>query len=322
MNSFLYKKFEYNLTHYIKINHESKILLAISGGQDSLCLLKFFADIRPKYHFYLGIINIDHQWRNDSVHNTNHIINILKSFNFPLHIYQIHPVSYSELEARNLRYQILLDIASEYQYSIIATAHTNDDQIETCLYNLTRGSTLDGLNSLIWTRKINKHLTIIRPLLNFQRWEISWMCRHCYLPIWSDISNLDYNKNRNRIRQELIPYMKYYLQKQIENNISKFIFYTSIDSEYIRQNTIKIYQSIRHKSFTAIKYKLLLSQHLSLQKRVLHLFFLHNANISLPDNILENIINTISIDSKVDFVYSTIRIRKNHHWLYFSLINK
>lgn len=318
MSTFLHAKFEYNLTNHLNVKYGSKILLAISGGQDSLCLLNFFLEVMSTHDFKLGIINIDHQWRDDSVQNTNHLIQIIKYFKIPLHIYQIHPISYSELESRNLRYQIILDTAKKYEYSMIATAHTADDQIETCLHNLIRGSTIDGLNSLIWKRQINKQLDIVRPLLNFQRWEITWICRSFYLPIWSDISNLNYCKTRNRIRQELIPYLKYHLQNQIEDNLSRFIYHTSLDSEYIRQNTIKIYQSIKHQSFTAINHQLLSSQHLSLQRRVLHLFFLHNANLSLPYHLLQQMIDIIHMHSKVDFFYSTIRIQSNHSWLYFS----
>lgn len=318
MDTFLHKKFEYNLTRRVNPIHDSNILLAISGGQDSLCLLNLFTAIKANYNLHLGIINIDHQWRNDSVNNTNHLIDLIKYFNIPTYIYQIHPLSYTELESRNLRYQLLLKTAIRYKYSIIATAHTNDDHMETCLYNLTRGCTLDGINSLVWQRQIHKDIKIIRPLLNFQRSEISWMCRFFYLPLWSDISNLNYNKTRNRIRNELIPYMKYHLQYQIENTLTQFLDYTSIDSEYIRQNTIKMYQSIKHTSFTAINYRILAVQHVSLQRRVIHLFFLHNANISLPFQILHQILKDINVNSRIDFFYSTIRIQNNHSWLYFS----
>lgn len=320
MNTFIDSKFEQNIINKICIQPGSSILLAVSGGQDSLCLLKFFLTIQSKYQLNLGIINIDHQWRNDTADNTRHIVNYMKNTSLPIHIYQIKPKLYSELESRNLRYQIFLEVAHKYSYSMIATAHTSSDIIETCIYNLTRGSSLDGLNSLVWRRQINPTMYLVRPLLNFQRWEIAWTCRYFSLPIWSDISNLSYDKTRNRIRQELIPYLKYHLQHQTENNILNFLDYTSIDAEYIRQNTLKVYQYAKHQSFVALECQILLSQHLSLQIRVLHLFFLHNMHMRLPYKLLKKILYSIKNQITINLLYYHITIRNNQRWLYCSLI--
>lgn len=301
------------------MDYASSILIAVSGGQDSLCLVKLFVDIQKLYNLKLGIINIDHQWRQDTVINTKHLINILSSLKIRTHIYQIIPASYSESESREMRYQVLLQIAKRHSYAFIATAHSSTDQIETCLYNLMRGSDIDGLNSLVWNRSITNQIKLIRPLLNINRWEIGWFCRYFSLPVWSDTSNLCYAKDRNRIRQELVPYMQYHFQYNIENQVSRFLGHAYIDSEYIRQNSIKLYQRVKHPYFIAINYKVLVSQHPSLKRRVIQLFLLHNINSSLPYHLLNKIIFYLDTSLKFQIKYNGINIRNNIKWLYLLL---
>nr|YP_009297792.1 tRNA(Ile)-lysidine synthase [Kumanoa americana]AOM67526.1 tRNA(Ile)-lysidine synthase [Kumanoa americana] len=318
MNTFLHRKFELNLLRALKINTDDSILLAISGGQDSLCLLKLSLDLRAKYRFKVGIIHIDHQWRYDSSLTTKHLINLMKSYCVPTYIYQIHSKVYSELEARNFRHQLFIQTAETYQYTMIATAHSCTDQIETCLHNLLRGTSIDGLTSMIWARTISDKIKLIKPMLNFTRSDILWFSRYFHLPIWSDFSNFYYCTIRNRIRQELIPYLKLYFQVNIENQIPYFLQNIYVDVEYLRQNTIKLYQKSRHKNLVAINKKILLSQHYSLQIRVLQLFFLHNFNKVVSLNLLEHIRKCCIRERYFSFPIFTsgIIIDEYQHWLY------
>ena len=135
MDTFLHHKFVENLSNKCGIQNKPSILVAISGGQDSLCLMKLFLDIHNQLFSKIGLMHIDHQWRKDTVANTKHIINLISTLKNPSYFYQIQSNKYSEHKAREIRYQILLDTANKYNYSFIATAHSNNDRIETFLQN-------------------------------------------------------------------------------------------------------------------------------------------------------------------------------------------
>ena len=319
MKTFLHKKFELNLKNKLKIKTASALLLAVSGGQDSLCLLQLCLDFYKHNNLKIGIIYIDHQWRHDTIHVTKHLINIIKNNQIQTYLYQIKPKIYSEIESRELRYQILIQTAIKYNYNIIATAHSCTDQVETYLQYLIRGTSLDGINSLVWSRNINSNIRLIRPLLNFKRSEVIWFCRHFQLPIWSDFSNFYYCSQRNRIRHELIPYLQHYFQGRIEDHVGQFLDSTYTDCEYLRQNTIKAYQKSRHPYLLALSQPILFSQHLAVQTRVLQLFFLHNFHKPIPPKLLKKIISIDRTNTNETYSIFFNRITVNYYnkWIFF-----
>nr|QHO64224.1 tRNA-Ile-lysidine synthetase [Lympha mucosa] len=317
MTTFLHKKFKINLKKKLHISKGSTLLLAISGGQDSLCLLKLGLDLQKQYDFKIGIVYIDHQWRQDTYINSKHLINLIRKNKIESYLYQIQPTMYSEFESRNLRYQLLIQTAKKYNYNIIATAHSCTDQLENCLQYIIRGTSIDGVTSLAWSRNINKTIRVIRPILNFTRSEINWFCKYFQLPIWSDFTNLYYGSPRNRIRQELIPYLQNYFQGNIEDHINQFINSTYIDCEYLRQNTIKAYKKSKHRYLLALNQTILNSQHISIQTRVLQLFFLHNFHKSIPPQLLITIVSKHTSTNKIApiCIYG-LTIKYYHKWIY------
>ena len=316
MDTFLHHKFHNNVAYNIQLPKYASILIGLSGGQDSLCMTKLFMDLQKLYCLDIGIISVDHQWRYDTVTNIQHIINITKHLQIKTYIYESLPESYSEEEARSIRYQLLVNTAKKYEYSFIAIAHSLNDQVETGLHHIFRGSYIDSLPSLTWNRAIEPMIHIIRPMLNIQRWEINWFCRYFWLPIWHDLSNLECTKERNRIRQELMPYIQYHFSYAIEKHISNFINNAYIDSEYIRQNTLKLYFQLKHPNFIAINILKFTYQHQALQKRLLYLFFLHNTNINLPDILLDQLIYKLNQKFIFKISYNRIIICNNNKWLY------
>nr|SCW22928.1 tRNA Ile-lysidine synthetase [Nemalion sp. H.1444] len=318
MHSFSHTKFIQNLEQQIEFKSISSVLLAVSYGQDSLCLLKLFLDLRTTFQFKLGVIHIDHQWRNDTVNSTKHLINIIGKFDISSYIYQLNPYSYSEIEFRDLRYQICLDTAKAHSYHYVATAHTATDKAETCIRNLFHSRNFDGLNSLLWLRRVSMSVQILRPLLNFTRAEIKWFCHYYILPIWFDYTNIYYKNHRNRLRHEIIPYVKHYYDTNLETQISRLLDNTYLDSEYLRQSTLKTYLTIRHKSFIALNHTMLLQQHKALQGRVLHLFFLHNTHVSISRLFLRRIVMKVQKNRKSTLRYHNLNINHNNNWLYLS----
>nr|QCI08332.1 tRNA Ile-lysidine synthetase [Ptilothamnion sphaericum] len=287
MKSYFNNQLQFIIAKY-KIN---TLLISISGGQDSLCLIKIIENLKKNKVIYkVHYIYIDHQWNIKSKKQILHLINYIKQYKSQMTIYQIHNYALSESIARSNRYHILINYAIKNQYQYILTAHTQTDKIETFLYNLIRGTSIDGATSLIPHREIDSHLHIFRPFLLISRINTNWFCRKFCLPIWSDYSNYNLYIKRNRIRNELIPYLKNYFNINVENKIVNFLMLSNEDNEYIKQNSMKLYLKSRHKYFIALNYEQIKHQHITLKKRTLQLFFFHNFNINLSINYINQLI--------------------------------
>lgn len=320
VNTELHKKFYKNITYLQQNQPLQYITIAISGGQDSLCLIKLIQDFKILHEPLLKIdyIYIDHQWKIDSKHQIKHIINLLNKYKESyLFIYQIKHSCLSENQARKLRYQVLINHSIKVCNNIILTAHTETDQVETFWQQLIRGTNIDGATSLINHRNLTINIQLWRPLINFTRSEINWFCRKFYLPIWSDMTNYTYYISRNRLRYELLPYLKQYFNNDVDRHIHHFIKNTHIDNEYIKQNTIKLYLISRHPTSLAINHELIRKQHKALQIRVLQFFFFHNLNKLLTYRNLSDLVH-ISQQYNTFTYKNNIKIFICHKWLYIS----
>nr|YP_010903618.1 lysidine synthase [Hypnea wynnei]WCH56470.1 lysidine synthase [Hypnea wynnei] len=286
MNTHIQKKFNQKFNIFLSKHKLRSILIAISGGQDSICLINLIEDFQEKYNKKLKItyIYIDHQWTKRSQQQIKHLINIIKKTKKKFIIHQINQSVNSELKARELRYNILIKYSIKHHYRHIITAHTQTDKTETFLQHIIRGTSLNGLTSFNEYRKFNNTIHLYRPLLEFKRTEINWLCRKLYLPIWSDITNYNYTINRNRLRNELIPYIHKYFNYNIDKKINDFLINAKLENEYITQNAIKLYLYSRHKINIALNYNLIYKQHIALQIRTLQIFFFIIQNTVLTYN--------------------------------------
>lgn len=142
-----------------------RLLVAVSGGQDSLCLIKLLLDLQPKWGWNLAIAHCDHRWRSDSQSNANHVENLAKNWGISYYLQTASDIPKTEAAARQWRYQALTEIAIAHNYPYIVTGHTASDRAETLLYNLIRGSGADGLSALTWTRPLGDFRL---PILDFR----------------------------------------------------------------------------------------------------------------------------------------------------------
>ncbi|MFM7405846.1 MAG: tRNA lysidine(34) synthetase TilS [Cuspidothrix sp.] len=200
---------------------KQRLLVAVSGGQDSLCLIKLLLDIQSKWQWFIAIAHCDHSWREDSQANAIHVENLAKTWNTPFHLETATTIINSEATARNWRYQALTNIAEVNNYQYIITGHTASDRAETLLYNLIRGTGADGLQALTWQRPLTDHILLVRPLLEITRSQTAQFCQDLNLPIWEDSTNQNLQYSRNRIRQQLIPYLQTNFNPQVETNLAQ-----------------------------------------------------------------------------------------------------
>ena len=129
--SIFHAKFHQTLKDKQLLPSHSKVLIAVSGGQDSLCLTKLLLDLQPKWGWYLGIAHCDHKWRFDSEANANYVKQLATGWELPFYLEIADQVYKSEAEARKWRYQALGKIALEHDYQYLVTGHTASDRAGT-----------------------------------------------------------------------------------------------------------------------------------------------------------------------------------------------
>ena len=217
----------------------TKILIAVSGGQDSLCLGKLLLDLSSKWHWQLAIAHCDHQWSTD-VGIAARVREVAESWQLPFYLKTAGMLRETEAAARKWRYQALVEIAREQEFEYIVTGHTKSDRAETLLYNLIRGAGADGLAALNWQRSLNDKITLVRPILEVYRWETLAFCRQFELPIWFDVVNENDRYARNRIRGELIPYLQNRFNPQVENSLAQTAEILRAEVEYLEITAQKL----------------------------------------------------------------------------------
>lgn len=212
-----------------------RLLVAVSGGQDSLCLIKLLLDLQSKWGWNLAIAHCDHRWRSDSEANAHHVENLAKTWGVSFYLETANEPINSEAAARDWRYQALSAIAQANNYQYIVTGHTASDRAETLLYNLIRGTGADGLQALTWQRPLTTGIMLVRPLLEVTRSQTEQFCQEFQLRIWEDSTNQDLQYARNRIRQELIPYLRENFNPQVESALAQTAELLQAEVEYLEK---------------------------------------------------------------------------------------
>ncbi len=217
------------------LQRNQRLLIAVSGGQDSLCLTQLMLDLKPKWGWHIGIVHCDHCWREDSQANANYVREIADNMSIPFYLEAASQSLTSEAAARDWRYQVMSAIAESNNYQCIITGHTATDRAETVLYNLIRGSGADGLQALTWQRPLKNEIMLVRPLLEVTRRQTGKFCQDFQLQVWLDSTNQDLKYARNRIRQELIPYLEEKFNPKVESNLAQTAELLQAEVEYLEQ---------------------------------------------------------------------------------------
>lgn len=317
LDSILHRKF---IQNFLKYRFTYYQLVALSGGQDSMCIARLIKDYWSDH--ILHAVYIDHQWRRDSQTHIKHLINITKKMGINLTIYQIKQGYFTESQARKIRYQILLKHAIEKKCSLIITGHHNNDRIETLIYNLLKGTNPLTFSHFKHIKKLHTNIAMVKPLINFSKSEINWLCRFFHLPVWSDTTNYNYNSQRNQLRYELMPYLKNYFNPQIEKYVNLFLTKVDSNNQYLEECIIKLYIRSQHPLFIAINYNFLCDQHIILQQKLIRLFFYYNYKYIVSKNTINNLLQNIVLSKKQHIYLSSIHIlhlELKNHWLYTTI---
>lgn len=195
------------------------LLLAVSGGQDSMALTVLLADLRRLHGWQLSLWHGDHGWRAEAAEQARALAAWAAARQLPLRLERAEPPPAGECAARQWRYGCLERMARQLGCRHVVTGHTASDRAETVLLNLARGSHLRGLTSLRASRALAPRplaeaepeapeLQLVRPLLPFSRDDTARICRELEVPLWPDASNLDGRFGRNRVRAEVMPVLE------------------------------------------------------------------------------------------------------------------
>jgi tRNA(Ile)-lysidine synthase len=192
------------------VAHKDKIILSLSGGMDSMCMLHLFWRLSKKMDIVLLAVNFNHNLRKESVKEAKIVKDLSTEFGIDCLLEEIDVKEYSkkhflsiETSGRNLRYLTLERIAKKYKCNKIATAHNANDNAETVLMWFLRGS--GNFVGIPQKREISKNLIVIRPLLPVKRKLIEEYVRDHKLPFCTDNSNFSDIYTRNKIRLSLMP---------------------------------------------------------------------------------------------------------------------
>lgn len=181
------------------------VAVALSGGKDSMALLELMKNSQNQFNFTLVAINVEHGIRGESsLADSLFVKNYCNTIGVPLYTYSVDAPEYAkqnnlslEQSARVLRYQCFYDAISKGNCDVVATAHHKNDNAESVLFNLFRGSGLKGVSGI----KPSYDDKIIRPLLDFDRKQIDAFIEQNSLPFVTDETNqlTDYTRNFLRL---------------------------------------------------------------------------------------------------------------------------
>ncbi len=184
-----------------------KVLLAVSGGPDSVAM----ADMMHRMHVCFGICHVNFHLRGaDSDADEEFVRHMAEGYGVQLFVLQADTQAYAskhgvsiEMAARDIRYSEFHRIMDQYGYSCTAVAHHQDDAIETLILNLTRGAGIRGLAGI----KV-KNGKIVRPIMCLSRSEIMQYLQERSLPYRTDLTNLESNYARNKVRNLIMPVLE------------------------------------------------------------------------------------------------------------------
>lgn len=194
------------------------MLVAISGGQDSIALASALSQI-PELSSRITLAHCNHGWFGDDS-AAAHVSLIAWRLNIPLYITRGHDVPLTEAGARLWRYAALENIADSCGAGDIVVAHTRTDLAETALLNLTSGAGADGIGAMRAARPLSSRHRLLRPMLDVTRDETAAFCASRSLPVWTDPYN-SANFARNRVRSRVFPMLRSELNPQVERALAR-----------------------------------------------------------------------------------------------------
>ena len=224
-----------------KYNIKNKnVIIAFSAGPDSTALSLVINELKDKFNLKLFLAYFNHSWREKEALNEE---NFTKALAEKLKIgfeigYAPKNSKQNEETARNLRYSFLADCAKKFKTDVVILAHNKNDNIETALYRIIKGTSIKGLSAIPEKREI-----FYRPLLNVEKKEILNFLKEKKQEFLIDSSNNDVKYKRNLIRKEILPLFNE-INPNYVNAINNLIISANFSKKIIENSLKKIKKEI------------------------------------------------------------------------------
>ena len=209
---------------YNLIKENDSIVIGVSGGPDSICLLHVLSELKKELNFKIYVAHINHMLREEADEETEYVKEFCRNLGIECYIKRIDVVEIAnnlkrgtEETGRQIRYEFFNEILEKTSSNKIATAHNNNDKVETILMNILRGSGLSGLKGIEAIRDEK----FIRPLIETSREEIEKYCVDNNLNPRIDKTNNENIYTRNKVRNVVIPYIKQEFNPNILKTINR-----------------------------------------------------------------------------------------------------
>lgn len=257
------------------INKGDNIVVGVSGGPDSIALLFILEELQEIIKFNLFVAHINHGIRGEEADKDEHYVkNVCEKLNIPFYSKKVNMDKYakkhrlsSEEAGRVIRYKFFRELLSKNGGGKIAVAHNKNDQAETLILRIVRGTGIDGLKGMEYKKN-----DVIRPLLDIDRSEIEKFCQDNCLDARIDKTNLETIYGRNKVRLELIPYIEKNFNEGIIDTLVRTSKIMQLESNFLKKHAKKIYGQIlikKDKNSIKLNNKEFLKIHDGMKSRVL-----------------------------------------------------
>lgn len=258
------------------------VLVGVSGGADSVCLLLLLLEYRRELAFSIQVVHVEHGIRGaESLEDARFVENLCGRLQVPCRTYNVDVPAYAkehhmglEEAARELRYDCFCRAAEEADAPAakIALAHHADDNAETMLFQMVRGSGVRGLAGMRVKRELGKNLTLIRPLLNVTRCGIEEYLHARGESYRIDATNRDTDYSRNRIRHEVLPQLAQ-VNRQAVMHMAQSAGQLAELADYLDEEASRIamHTCVKEKDACLIRFELFEKYPAVLQREVLYL---------------------------------------------------
>jgi tRNA(Ile)-lysidine synthase len=232
---------------------EDTVIVAVSGGPDSVALLHVLKEISVDLRLKLIVVHVNHQFRGiESDQEAASVVKLAEELRLPCEVGTIDVPEYirsealnAQVAARDKRYEFLFATAAEYNAQKIALAHHADDQAETILMRLLRGSGTSGLAGMP-IRRIEKNVELIRPFLRINKSELLTFCEQRHIIFSEDSSNKDRKYLRNQIRLDIMPYLQQW-NSQLPQALNRLGEMLKDEDTYLASETDRVFAQVANK---------------------------------------------------------------------------
>ncbi len=310
---------------YKSIDFKLPLVVCVSGGKDSVCLLHIIMKYKDEFCHTPEVIHFNHGLRKESMAEEIFIEKLCKKFNIPYNIFRFNVKEYAAQEdlsieeaARILRYRKLAEYTSEKkEMGCILTAHTASDQLETVIFRLIKGTGLSGLIGIRKEMKLQNGWIIKRPLLTVPVNEVQLYLKENKIGYCIDKSNSNTKIPRNFIRHHIVKYFKK-LNPSIEKSVTKAASIWAEEEDYLKKKVEEAVSGIkieRKDKKIYIELSTILSYNEWLQRRILRLLAPTDLNYN-KINALTDLIYKAGASSYIE-LGSSWMARKEYNNLIF-----